>query len=83
MIEAHGSVVTKTALLDAVWPGTAIEESNLSVQMAQLRKRIGASPTAAPSPQQSTTSAFSSTTGSRFRAVPGVPLQRWQYQQEK
>jgi TolB-like protein len=45
LIEARGSVVTKSALLDAVWPATAIEESNLSVQIAQLRKRIGTSPT--------------------------------------
>lgn len=43
LIEAGGQVVTRTELIESVWPDTAVEESNLSVQMAQLRKRLGAS----------------------------------------
>lgn len=36
-----GEVLTKDELIDAAWPGMAIEESNLSVQIAQLRKALG------------------------------------------
>ena len=39
-----GEVLTKTELMDAAWGGAAIEESNLSVQMAALRKALGPSP---------------------------------------
>ena len=43
LLSAQGGVVSKSALMDAAWPGLAVEESNLSVQMAQLRKRLGES----------------------------------------
>jgi TolB-like protein len=36
--------VAKAQLMDAAWPGTAVEESNLSVQIAAVRKLLGASP---------------------------------------
>jgi TolB-like protein len=36
-----GEIVRKDELLDAVWPGQAVEESNLSVQIAALRKALG------------------------------------------
>jgi TolB-like protein/cytochrome c-type biogenesis protein CcmH/NrfG len=39
-----GEVVSKAALLDAAWPGIAVEESNLSVQIAALRRALGPSP---------------------------------------
>ncbi|TYO63408.1 hypothetical protein FXV83_27530 [Bradyrhizobium hipponense] len=39
-----GEVLTKSELLDVGWPGLAVEESNLSVQIAQLRKALGPSP---------------------------------------
>lgn len=39
-----GEVLTKTELLDAAWGSAAIEESNLSVQVASLRKALGPSP---------------------------------------
>ncbi|RYE09566.1 MAG: adenylate cyclase [Hyphomicrobiales bacterium] len=39
-----GEVLTKTELMDAAWGGAAIEESNLSVQIAALRKVLGPSP---------------------------------------
>ena len=35
-----GHVVPKAALLDAAWPGVVVEESNLSVQIAALRKAL-------------------------------------------
>lgn len=39
-----GEVLTKAELAEAGWPGLAVEESNLSVQIAQLRKALGPSP---------------------------------------
>src|SRR5262245_32375423 len=44
LLKAPGEVVTKTELMDAAWPGAAIEESNLSVQIAALRKHLGSAP---------------------------------------
>ena len=40
LVERAGELVSKQELLDAVWPGTAIEESNLSVQLGALRRII-------------------------------------------
>jgi len=40
LLEARGQVVTKSALLDAAWPDTTVEESNLTVQIAALRTRF-------------------------------------------
>ena len=34
-------VLTKTEILDAVWPEIAVEESNLTVQVSSLRKALG------------------------------------------
>ena len=39
-----GDVLTKTELMDAGWPNLAVEESNLSVQIAGLRKALGPAP---------------------------------------
>ena len=39
-----GEVLTKAQLMDAAWPGVAVEESNLSVQIAALRKALGTAP---------------------------------------
>ncbi|RWE73595.1 MAG: adenylate cyclase [Mesorhizobium sp.] len=36
-----GEIVTKAELMDAAWPGTAVEEGNLTVQIATLRKVLG------------------------------------------
>ncbi len=38
LLERAGTPVTKDALLEAAWPGLAIEESNLTVQIAALRR---------------------------------------------
>ncbi|PAY05096.1 hypothetical protein CK489_31380 [Bradyrhizobium sp. UFLA03-84] len=38
LVEHAGSPVTKDALMEAAWPGLAIEESNLTVQIAALRR---------------------------------------------
>lgn len=44
LLEARGKPVSKADLMEAAWPGIAVEESNLSVQIAALRKMIGSSP---------------------------------------
>src|ERR1700722_17868935 len=41
LLRTPGEVVGKTTLMDAAWPGTSVEESNLSVQIAALRKLLG------------------------------------------
>ena len=38
LLKAEGATVTKAALMDAAWPGMAVEESNLTVQMTALRR---------------------------------------------
>lgn len=45
LVEAHGDVVTKVALMERAWPGSVVEEGNLAVQIAALRKCLsGLSP---------------------------------------
>jgi TolB-like protein/Tfp pilus assembly protein PilF len=41
LLDADGGVVGKDALIEAAWPGTIVEEGNLSVQIAGLRKALG------------------------------------------
>ncbi|TPJ36043.1 winged helix-turn-helix domain-containing protein [Mesorhizobium sp. B2-6-5] len=41
LVRHPGDVLAKTDLMDIAWPGTAVEESNLSVQIASLRKLLG------------------------------------------
>jgi TolB-like protein/Tfp pilus assembly protein PilF len=43
LADADG-VVSKEELMAAVWPGTIVEEGNLSVQIAALRKALGRRP---------------------------------------
>ncbi|MGX1285116.1 winged helix-turn-helix domain-containing protein [Bradyrhizobium elkanii] len=38
LVEQAGTPVSKDALMQAAWPGLAIEESNLTVQIAALRR---------------------------------------------
>lgn len=44
LTERPGQVLTKAELIDAAWPGTIIEESNLTVQIASLRRLLGPAP---------------------------------------
>lgn len=41
LVERPGEVLGKTELMDAAWPDTAVEEGNLTVQIALLRKLLG------------------------------------------
>jgi TolB-like protein/Tfp pilus assembly protein PilF len=38
LVERAGTPVSKDALMEAAWPGLAVEESNLTVQIAALRR---------------------------------------------
>lgn len=44
MLDADGAVVTKADLMARVWPGMIVEEGNISVQVAALRRELGARP---------------------------------------
>ena len=41
LVRSAGAPIGKAHLMEAAWPGTAVEESNLSVQIAALRKLLG------------------------------------------
>lgn len=41
LVGSSGQVLTKAELMRAAWGDTAVEESNLSVQIAALRKQLG------------------------------------------
>ncbi len=44
LFAAGGSAVSKADLMEAGWPGLAVEEGNLTVQIAALRKALGTGP---------------------------------------
>src|SRR6516225_7433023 len=44
LIERPGVPVSKDALMQAAWPGLAVEDSNLTVQIAALRRALGEEP---------------------------------------
>src|SRR5215468_10922010 len=44
LVERPGTVVSKDTLVMAAWPRRAVEESNLTVQMAALRRVLGEAP---------------------------------------
>ncbi|OYT92384.1 MAG: transcriptional regulator [Burkholderiales bacterium PBB3] len=41
LVENSGQLVTKNALLNAVWPGLVVEENNLQVHVSSLRRILG------------------------------------------
>ena len=41
LTERPGAVLSKHQLLDIVWPGVVVEENNLAVQVATLRRALG------------------------------------------
>lgn len=43
LVERPGGILGKAELMDAAWPGLAVEEGNLTVQISQLRKLLGPS----------------------------------------
>lgn len=41
LVGRPGEILPKAELMDAAWPGISVEEGNLTVQIAQLRKLLG------------------------------------------
>jgi TolB-like protein len=41
LVSRPGDILAKAELMDAAWPDTNVEEANLTVQIAQLRKLLG------------------------------------------
>ena len=67
LVSSPGQIIKKTELMRAAWGDTAIEESNLSVQIAALRKQLG------PAPDGGDWIATIPRVGYRFVGVPGQP----------
>jgi DNA-binding winged helix-turn-helix (wHTH) protein/predicted ATPase len=44
LVEQRGELVSKDALIEAAWPGQIVEENNLTVQIAALRRVLSAAP---------------------------------------
>ena len=44
LLAAQGKTVSKSDLMERVWPGQIVEEGNLTVQIAALRKALGEKP---------------------------------------
>jgi DNA-binding winged helix-turn-helix (wHTH) protein/TolB-like protein len=44
LVESRGRVLEKDELLERVWPGTVVEEKNLTVNISTLRKALGETP---------------------------------------
>ena len=42
LVEQRGGLVTKSALVEAAWPGRTVEDNNLAVQIAALRRALAA-----------------------------------------
>ena len=38
LVEGHGDLVSKDEIMAAVWPGTVVEDNNLTVQISALRR---------------------------------------------
>ena len=38
LVEDHGKLVSRDKIMEAVWPGTVVEENNLTVQISALRR---------------------------------------------
>jgi Tol biopolymer transport system component/DNA-binding winged helix-turn-helix (wHTH) protein len=41
LVERHGRLVEKTALMSALWPDTVVEEANVAYNIAAVRKALG------------------------------------------
>jgi len=44
LVEKPGILISKDALIEAAWPGLIVEEGNLAVQIAALRRVLGQEP---------------------------------------
>jgi adenylate cyclase len=67
MAERAGGLVTKQALMEAVWPGTVVEEANLTVQISALRRVLDEGNVGA--------SCIQTIIGRGYRFLPAVTLE--------
>src|SRR5215471_16991876 len=44
LVERRGELVSKAVLIETAWPGLAVEDNNLTVQIAALRRALGEAP---------------------------------------
>src|SRR5437762_2796197 len=44
LVERAGELVSKEEIIATVWPGTVVEDSNLTVQMSALRRSLDEQP---------------------------------------
>ncbi|ARN21494.1 ATP-binding protein [Piscinibacter gummiphilus] len=44
LVERHGEVVSRSELMSRVWPGLVVEETNLKVNIAAIRRLLGDGP---------------------------------------
>jgi DNA-binding winged helix-turn-helix (wHTH) protein/Tfp pilus assembly protein PilF len=63
LVERAGEVVTRDEILGAVWNGTLVEESNLSVHISKLRRSLGDS---------NSERYIETVSGSGYRFIPSV-----------
>jgi adenylate cyclase len=67
LVVRQGELVTRQALLDAAWPGLAVEESNLAVQISSLRRVLDEDKAAGSSIQ--------TIVGRGYRFLPAVTVE--------
>jgi DNA-binding winged helix-turn-helix (wHTH) protein/TolB-like protein/lipoprotein NlpI len=48
LVESHGHLITREALMQAIWPDSFVEETNLTVNISLLRKALGEMPGGRP-----------------------------------
>jgi DNA-binding winged helix-turn-helix (wHTH) protein len=63
-LQRPGELVTKTEIMEAVWPNVAVEESNLTVQISALRRALDAG--------RSSASTIQTVPGRGYRFTPQV-----------
>ncbi|MDB4273605.1 winged helix-turn-helix domain-containing protein [bacterium] len=77
LLEAGGAAVSKSELLERAWPDVIVEEGNLAVQVAALRKLLGPAPDGGPWIETVARGGYriAGTTGA-FRAAPDAMPER-------
>jgi adenylate cyclase len=66
LVERHGDLVSKDDILRAVWPETSVEEHNLTVQVAALRRTLDEG--------RADGSCIQTVTGRGYRFLPSVTI---------
>ena len=64
LLRRHGEVLARDEIMDAVWPGVAVEESNLTVQISALRRVLD--------PAHAGPSCIQTISGRGYRFLPTV-----------